>query len=121
MTEVVTITPDTGFDGKGNPKPGGTPFDITALEVAPGATQLAFSAGGDLDSVEFTVFLPLRARLPRLDNPVLTEWASVAARCTENFSVKVRDRFCRGRAQVWDSGGRGGVVVLCESATGKGT
>jgi hypothetical protein len=112
VTETVTITPDTGFDGKGNPKPGGTPFTVPALEIAPGNTQLAYGVGGDLDKVEFTVFLPLRMR--EADG-----WVSVAEKATDNFSVEVRERFCRGRAQVWQSGGRGGVVVLCHSATGR--
>lgn len=114
MTELVTITPDAGLDAKGNPTPGGTPLTLTPLEVAPGNTALAYGIGGDLDSVEFTVYLPLRARIG--DPPA---WTAVDEAATQNFSILVRGRYCRGRAQRWESGGRGGVVVLAHSATGK--
>lgn len=114
MTELVTITPDAGLDAKGNPQPGGTPFEVSALEVAPGNTLLAYGIGGDLDSVEFTVYLPLRIRM---GDPAV--WTAVDEAATQNFSILVRGRYCRGRVQRWESGGRGGIAVLCTSATGK--
>lgn len=117
MTEQVTITPGGGSDSKGNPKPTGTPFTVPALEIAPGNTQLRFGVGGDLDNVEFTVFLPLRVRTGEGVDRKLRPTVEV---CTDTFSVLVRGRQCRGRLQEWNSGGQGGVVVLCESATGKG-
>lgn len=114
MTEQVTITPDIGSDAKGNPKPAGTPFTVPALEVAPGNTLLRYGVGGDLDSADFTVFLPLQIRI---GSPAVR--VRTAAACTENFTVLVRGRKCQGRLQEWDSGGQGGVAILCQSAKGK--
>lgn len=118
MTELVTITPLGGGDSDGNPRPAGTPFQLAALEVAPGNTLLRYGIGGDLDTVEFTVFLPLRVRAQVGPNWI---WQSVETKLTKSFAVDVRGRRCTGRAQVWNSGGQGGIAVLCLSATGKGS
>jgi len=114
VSELVTITPQAEPNTDGDPQPAGIPFDLFALEVAPGNTVRRFGVGGDLDSVEFTVFLPLRRRIPET-----SDYQSTAEALTDNFRIMVRDRDCVGRAQVWSSGGRGGVVVLCHSARGK--
>lgn len=113
MRELVTIRPDAGRDSDGDPLADGAPFDVRALEVAPGNTLRAPRTGGDLDSADFTVFLPLRIRAG--DTYVVTSTA-----CTENFSIVVRGRTCRGRLQEWKSGGRGGCAVLALSRSGKG-
>jgi hypothetical protein len=114
MAETVTITPAGGRDSDGDPVEDGTPFDVRAMEVAPGNTLLRFGIGGDLDTVDFTVFLPLRIR----DGE---EYVSTTEKMTEDFWIHVRGRDCRGRAQEWNSGGRGGIAVLAHSATGKAT
>jgi len=115
MPEIVTVTPGGGRDAKGNPVPAGTPFEVMALEVAPGNMLVRYGVGGDLSTVEFTVFLPLRMRAA---DPV-DGYVATVDRLTDAFSIEVRGRVCRGRAQVWDSGGRGGIAVLAYSATGK--
>lgn len=112
MSELVTITPIAGFDSNGDPLSNGAPFMLPVLEVAPGNTLQRFGVGGDLDVVDFTVFLPLRVR-------VADAFVATAAALTEDFWIEVRDRKCRGRLQEWNSGGRGGVAVLAHSATGK--
>ena len=60
MSELVTIIPRTGLNSSGDPADDGTPFDLRALEVAPGNTAARFGVGADLSDVNFTVFLPLR-------------------------------------------------------------
>jgi hypothetical protein len=112
MPEFVTITPAGGLDAKGDPVTDGAPFTTMALEVAPGNTLLRFGVGGELDTVDFTVFLPLRIR-------VNDEFVVTAEVLTEDFWITVRGRRCQGRAQLWESGGRGGVAVLAHSAKGK--
>lgn len=112
MSERVTIVPDGGHDGSGDPLPDGAPIAVLAYEVAPGNTLLKFGVGGDLDSVEYTVYLPLRIRISGA-------WTPLAGILAKPFHIEVRERFCVGRAQVWDSRGRGGIAVLCHSATGK--
>lgn len=113
MTEQVTITPVGGRNSDGDPTADGTPFTLTALEVAPGNTLLRYGIGGDLDTVEFTVFLPLRYRT------AVDTYQPVAAALADDFTITVRNRVCKGRVQEWNSGGRGGVVVLAHSATGR--
>ena len=113
MTEQVTITPMGGQNADGDPLPDGASFAVTAFEVAPGNTLLEFGIGGDLDSVDFTAYLPLRFR------DVGGFWSPLADRLAAPFRVDVRGRSCIGRAQEWNSGGRGGIAVLCHSATGK--
>lgn len=113
MTEQVTITPLGGRDSNGDPLPDGASFSVRAYEVAPGNTLLEYGIGGDLDSVEFTAYLPLRVR----DGG--GSWSSLADKLAAPFSIDVRDRRCVGRMQEWNSGGRGGIAVLCHSATGQ--
>ncbi|SKV43482.1 Uncharacterised protein [Mycobacteroides abscessus subsp. abscessus] len=48
-------------------------------------------------------------------------WTATAAVLAKPFRIEVRDRKCLGRMQEWNSRGRGGIAVLCHSATGKGT
>ena len=121
MNEQVTITPQAGHDSNGDPLPAGTPFDLAGL-VAPGNTLRAAGIGGDLDEADFTVYLPLRHRRPA-STPGEWEWVPVIDLLTGptgEFTIQVRDRVCDGRAQLWNGGGgRGGVVVLATSATGK--
>ncbi|MGV0793023.1 hypothetical protein [Mycolicibacterium sp. XJ1819] len=114
MAETVTITPAGGRDSDGDPVADGAPFDVRAWEVAPGNTMERYGIGGDLDVVDFTVFLPLRIR-----DTDAGGYVSTVSKLTEEFWITVRERQCRGRAQEWESGGRGGVVVLAHSATGK--
>lgn len=112
MAETVTITPIAGYNTDGDPLSNGTPFTVPAMEVAPGNTLLRYGIGGDLDTVDFTIYLPLRVRVA--DAIVVTSGA-----LTDDFWITVRGKQCRGRAQEWSSGGRGGVAVLAHSATGK--
>ncbi|MFV8234070.1 hypothetical protein D2E98_13380 [Mycobacteroides abscessus] len=115
MTEWVTVTPLGGKDPiTGDQLPDGAPLRLMAYEVAPGNTLLRFGVGGDLDSVEFTTYLPLRHR--GADGA----WEPSAAVLSKPFRIEVRDRNCLGRMQEWNSRGRGGIAVLCHSGTGKG-
>lgn len=113
MPEIVTITPGGGRDAKGDPIAPGDPFELIALEVAPGNTVLQYGVGGDLSKVEFTVFLPLRTRGPDPDFGYVSTMDRLAG---ETFGIEVRNRVCRGRAQLWDPAG---IVVLAHSATGR--
>lgn len=117
MAEIVTITPRFGNDTNGNPIPDGTPFPLTPLEIAPGNTVLQHGAGGDLDDVEFTVFFPLM-----VFRTALAGHEPVEALIEDGYGIRVRDRDCAARVQVWRSqrSGRGGVVVLARSVSGKG-
>lgn len=114
MTETVTVTPVRQWDSDGNPIGGGGPVELTPLEVAPGNTVLQYGVGGDLDDVEFTVFLPLRVRTG------VDTWTETAALVPDDSTVTVRGKKCRARTQVWQSqrSHRGGVAVLCRSTTG---
>lgn len=103
MSEQVTITPRTGRDRKGDPRPAGAAYPLTALEVVPGNTLIRYGIGADLDTVAFTVYLPLRDE-SRIEN---------------DFGITVRGLECRARVQVWKSGGRGVVAVLASSTTGE--
>jgi hypothetical protein len=113
MAETVTIQPIAGRDSNGDPLEAGDPFGVRAMAIAPGNTLLRFGLGGDLETVDFTVFLPLRVR----DGE---SYVATVSKLTEDFWITVRDKRCRGRAQEWSSGGRGGIAVLAHSATGKG-
>lgn len=116
MTEQVTITPLGGQNTDGDPLPDGTPFPLRGL-VTPGNTTRRPGESGDLDTADFTVYLPLRMRLES-EVPGVWEWVSVGDLLTEDFRITVRGRECVGRAQVWEEGGRGGIAVLATSATG---
>jgi hypothetical protein len=105
MSETVTVTPRFDNDLNGDPVADGVPYTLTARAVAPGNTMISYGAGGDLDDVEFTVFLPLGSVI------------------SNGYKITVRGRDCVARVQVWDSAwntGRGGVIVLAKSTTGKG-
>ncbi|CPR79254.1 hypothetical protein [Mycobacteroides abscessus] len=112
MSEQVTIIPSGGHNGDGDALPDGAPLVLIAYEVAPGNTLLSYGIGGDLDSVDYTVFLPLRFRADGI-------WSALAPKLEKPFDIKVRGRRCKGRAQVWDSRGHGGIAVLAHSSTGK--
>lgn len=105
MTETVTVTPNaSGYDRYGNTVAGGDPVTLPTLAVEPGSTQLQPGVGGDLDDVQFTVYLDLGS--PIQDDDAIT----------------VRGKQCTARVQEWRSPwtGRGGVVVFARSTTGKG-
>lgn len=110
MTEQVTITPQAGIDANDDPLPAGDPFTLDGL-VAPGDSSTFPGADGDLDSVEFTVYVPLRVKRAG-------EWVRTVAALTDNFTITVRGQVCGGRAKEWDEGGRGGVEVLATAKTG---
>lgn len=117
MVETVTVTPRFGQNSDGDPIPDGDPFTLTPLEIAPGNTALQYGAGGDLDDVEFTVFLPLLMWRGPVETYVHTDEL-----IKDDYGITVRGRDCTARVQVWRSqrSGRGGVVVLARSKTGKG-
>lgn len=110
MTETVTITPQAGFDANDDPLPASTPFQVSG-RVAPGDTTMSPGAEGDLDQVEFTVYLPLKIKLNG-------GWTYTSTALTDNFRITVRGQVCLGRAQEWNLHGRGGVVVLATADTG---
>lgn len=112
MSEQVTVIPLGGHDGNGDALPDGTPLVLLAYEVAPGNTLLSYGIGGDLDSVDYTAFLPLRFRAGGT-------WSALAPILESPFDIEVRGRRCNGRAQIWDSRGHGGIAVLAHSSTGK--
>lgn len=103
MSETVTITPRTGRDSRGDLPADGTPFDLRANEVAPGNTARRFGVGADLSTVAFTVFLPLRDK----------------GRVLDGYQIRVRETDLAARVQVWESGGRGALIVLAYVATGE--
>lgn len=103
--ETVTVTPVSGLDDDGDPIAAGDPVDIEAIAVAPGNTALRYNDQGELDSAEFTVYLPSGS--PVSDDDLIT----------------VREKPCRARVQVWRDPWPGevsldGMVVLCKSVTG---
>lgn len=116
MTETVTVTPPVELDTSMNPiAGGGDPVVLTPLEVAPGNTVLQYGVGGDLDDVEFTVYLALRTK-------VEGEWVATETLVPDNSRVEVRGRDCVARVSVWRSQrnpARGGIAVLCRSSSGK--
>lgn len=113
MAETVTVTPKSGFDDDGNPVAAGTPVVLTPWEIAPGNTSQQYGQGGDLDNVAFTVYFPLRVRTG-LDTYSVTDTL-----IRDDDDILVRGHLCRARVRRWESGGRGGLEVLCQSATGK--
>lgn len=117
MSEPVVITPSAGRDTSGDPVPAGDPFTLRG-RVAPGNTTRTYGAGGDLEEADFTIHFPLRMRRESA-TPGEWEWVSVAELLPDDFTVFVRAKTCDGRVQVWDEGGRGGVVVLASGATGR--
>jgi len=104
VTETVTVTPQSGYDTDGNPVGGGSPVEVSTLGIAPGNSELRYGTGGDLDDVQFTVYL-------ELGSPI-----------TDDDQITVRGKKCRARVQEWRSPrtNRGGLVVLARSTTGKG-
>lgn len=114
--ETVVVTPASGYDDNGDPVAPGTPVTLTPLEIAPGNTASVYNDNGILDTAEFTLYLPLRIR----EAGAFIATASVVR---DDYAVRVRERNCLARVQVWQSARtkRGGVVVLCKSATGEAT
>jgi hypothetical protein len=98
------------MDAHDNPLPAGTPFAVDAL-VAPGNTAVEPGADGDLDTVSFTAYLPLRVKRNGA-------WVRTVTVLTDNFTILVRGQVCVGRAKEWEQAGRGGVEVLAFAATG---
>lgn len=118
MSEPVIITPAPGRDLKGNPvAPVGEPFTVLGL-VAPGNTARTYVEGGDLEEIAYTIYFTARVRQ---HNEATDEWSwqRIADLLPENFTATLRGSVCPARVQVWDEGGRGGVVVLASAATGK--
>lgn len=105
MAEAVTVTPTFGMNDDGDPLPNGDPITLTPIAVAAGNTLRQFDIGGDLDSVEFTVYLPLTDEGKVKDDDLIT--------------VRGRDCFARVQVWKWSRTNVGGLAVLCHSATGK--
>jgi hypothetical protein len=103
MSETVTVTPQSGLDKHGNPIDAGDPVVLPTLAIAPGNTLQTPGLGGDLDDVQFTVFLELGSAI------------------ADDDEILVRGKTCRARVQEWRSpwSERGGLVVLAQSSTGK--
>lgn len=106
MSETITVTPKGATNTDGDPTSDGTPVVLTPIAIAPGNTSRSFDAGGDLEQVDFTIYLRL----------------SDESRIADDDIVLVRGRHCRARVRTWRSPrtGRGGLEVLATSATGKG-
>lgn len=102
MAETVTVTPTGGdrYNSDGDPIAPGEPVTLVPIEVAPGNSLLTYGIGGDLDDVQFTVYL-------ELGSPI-----------ANNDIIEVRGRECRARVALWDSSGYGGLAVLARSTTG---
>lgn len=100
-TETVTVTPTFGSDSDGDPVADGTPFDAEAL-VAPGNTSFGYGVQGDLDTAEFTLYLPIGTAVKDDDR------------------IEVRGRVCTARVKEWHSmrTNRANLEVLCVSKTG---
>lgn len=104
MIETVTVTPTGGgLDSDGNPTTTGSPVVLPTIAVAPGNTLLSLGIGGDLDDVEFTVYM------------------SLGSAVSDDDQITVRGKACRARVQEWRSPrtNRGGLAVLARSVTGK--
>lgn len=110
MTELVTITPNVGVDANDDPLPGGTPFTVAAL-IAPDATGIRPGPDGQLDSVAFMAYLPLRIRRP-------SGWVATSSLLTPNFTITIRGQVCVGRAREWNENGRGGIEVVASIKSG---
>ena len=104
MAETVTVTSQTGYDSNANPIPPGGSVTLPALGIAPGNTTQSFVQGGEAEDAEFTVYL-------ELGSPI-----------NDDDEINVRGVPCRARTKKWISPwtGRGGIEVLCKSATGSG-
>ena len=105
MTETVTVTSQTGYDSNANPIPPGGSVTLPALAVAPGNTTQSFVVGGEAEAVDFTVYL-------ELGSPI-----------NDDDEINVRGNPYRARIKQWVSPwtGRGGIEVLCTSASGSST
>ena len=116
--QTVTVTPRFPNDTNGDPVADGDPIELTPLEIAPGNTVLRYGFGGDLDDVEFTVFFPLLVWRGAGEGYVHADEL-----IKDGYGISVGDRNCTARVQKWQSqrSGRGGLVVLAHSATGKGS
>jgi hypothetical protein len=114
MAETVVVTPKFGHDDDGNPVDDGTPVTLMPIAIAPGNTLQQPAAGGELDEAEFTLFF---GPTVFLDGTRQT----TADLIKDDYGITVRDRPCLIRVQDWRSPrtGRGGLVVLARSATGK--
>lgn len=115
MSETVTVTPMAGNDSDGDPVTPGEQVTLTPLEIAPGNMAIKYGKGGDLTDVEFTVFLPLRVS-------TAAGWVDTDTLISDGNEITVRGRRCVALVEVWRSqrgSGRGGVVVLARSRTGK--
>lgn len=104
MTETVTVTPGAGeLDDDGNPTQAGAPYELTPLQIAPGNTTQTYGVSGELEQADFTVYFPL----------------GIESQIADGYLVDVRGHKCTARVRVWrSSADRGGVEVLCRSATG---
>lgn len=112
MTEAVTIIPQGGLDANDDPVAAGSPFTVNGCLVAPGNTTVRFGADGNLDQVAFTVYVPT------LKIKGASGWIPISTALTGKFNITVRGQTCLGRAQEWNEGGRGGVVILATADTG---
>lgn len=107
LTDRMTVQVSSsaaGYDSDGNPIPTGALVSIRAIAIAPGNTSLEFITGGDTDTAEYTVYLPL-------GSPIV-----------DDDQIEVRGKHCRARVKEWISpySGRGGLEVVCKSVTGAG-
>jgi hypothetical protein len=107
VTEFITVTPGGGYDHDGNPRPPGASHTLAAYDIAPGNTARVFGDRGELVLADFTVYLPLRSAGQDTQNLI-----------ADGDRVLVRGRECIAQVRLWKSGGRGGLAVLCKSATG---
>ena len=110
MTEIVTITPQVGIDANDNPVAGGTPFTLPA-RVAPGNTTVRPGADGQLDTADFTAYLPLKVK-------GASGWVSTSSLLTDKFTITIRNQVCVGRAREWNENGRGAIEVLASIKSG---
>lgn len=119
MSETITVAPPVKYDTDSKRIVDNTdPIELVPLEVEPGNSVLKYGIGGDLDDVEFTVYLPLKQRRQVDDEFV---WVDTTTLVVDDSVIVVRGRTCRARVHVWKSqrSRRGGIAVLCQSATGK--
>lgn len=105
--ETVTVTPQSGFNDDGDPIASGQPVTLEAILVTPGNTSSRVNDQGELDSVEFTVYLPF-------GSPI-----------SDDDLIVVREKPCWARVQEWRDPWPGAVsldclVVLCKAVTGGG-
>jgi hypothetical protein len=99
----VIVTPGgTNWDDDGNPTPTSADIPLQAMAIAPGDTSFTPGPGGELDTVTYTVYLPLGAPISNDD------------------TMLVRGKVCEVRVKEWISpwSGRGGLEVSCVAAAG---